>query len=79
MCCLRRHSFKVIFELFFFFSERVFKMPCNFEYLTVERSRFKFGTCGLLAVHIWGSILGHSIHSIDIKKRLCKFTGVTHC
>ncbi len=28
----------------------------------------KFGTCGLLAVNIWGSILGHPVHSSGIKK-----------
>ncbi len=35
------------------------------KHLAVERKKLKYGICGLPAVHVWGNILGHPVHSVS--------------
>ncbi len=64
---------KVMLRLF---TALVANCPVTFKHVTGEWNRFKFGTCRLLAVHISSSILGHPVHSLGVKERLCKFACV---
>ena len=64
---------KVILRLF---TALIANCPVTFKHVTGEWNRFKFGTCRLLAVHMSSSILGHPVHSLGVKERLCKFTCV---
>ncbi len=67
LCGLVKHMcgtidvLKVILRLF---SALVSKCHVTLIHLVVVQNRF--GTCVLLAVHIWGSILGHPVHSLHL-------------
>ncbi len=63
------------------FSALVSKCPVTLKHLAVEQNRLKFGTRGLLVVHlvhIRGNSLSHPAQLLSINKgHLCKFASVT--